>query len=88
MAKILTIDEMLATARNLQLPALQQHVKAVQDAGTALAADIARHLNINHSAATFEGLELAGTCSAFTPAHPGQPLPEVLREFDPDADWE
>jgi len=88
MAKILTIDEMIAIGLKLSLASLHQHIETVQDAGSALAADIARHLNINHSAATFEGLELAGTCSAFTPAHPGQPLPKALQEFDPDADWE
>ena len=88
MAKILTIDEMLTVGLKLKLPGFQRHVQAVQDVGTALAADIAQHLNINYSAATFEGLELAGTCSAFTPAHPGQPLPKALQEFDPDADWE
>lgn len=87
MTKLLSLDEMLDCAREMGLPEAALWAGQLESIGSTMAAGIADKLGVVSSDATAEGVAFAGTCARFSPAYEGQPCPEALEPFDPDADW-
>jgi len=89
MAKILTLDEMLAV---LDLCGAEDQVKhyrwGLELIGDRMAADIAERLGVARGPCESEDLAFAGTCAPFRPLTEGQKCPEELADFDSEADWE
>jgi len=87
MAKILNTDDLLEAA-SADLPNFDAHCDAIVAAVAALAADLAKHYDIEVGETTWEGKDFAGLCAAFYPANPGQECPEMIEEGDEGGDWE
>jgi hypothetical protein len=85
MAKMLTPEELYAVARQSNLPHLDEHVFRIQDAVAGLAEALGRHLDLSVGGTT---LDTDGTFSAIYPVIDNQEMPEALKPFDPEGDWE
>lgn len=86
--KILSIDNMIGAAEDSDLPDIERHVQAVEQAATELAEALAKHHGIGFQPATWEGEALAGCCAPFFPLTPNQPCPEPIDTRDEGGDWE
>lgn len=53
-----------------------------------IADTLAARLGIAAGVASFEGTAFCGTACAMLPAYEGQPMPEVLGEYDSPSEWE
>lgn len=85
MSKQLTLEELSVVAHNSGLPKLEQELVAVADAVSAFANKVAVHLGVACGEAE---ILPEGTFCGFSPVRPDQPLPEVMKPFDSEGDWE
>jgi hypothetical protein len=86
MTKLLNIDEMLDVLSIMQHPAFSTMKSAVGRIADEIGETIAESLGVECGSASYEGSAFAGTCVAFFAKAPGQPCPEVLRDFD-ESEW-
>ena len=82
MAKQLTLDELLDCLTVMNYPTARTCQAVIEAIGTVMADSIAAALGVTAGAATFQGAALAGKCSPFRPAFPGQPCPSPLSDYD------
>ena len=85
MAKILTIQEMLYLAEELDM-CKHDTFTAVIQAANHLADALADRLGVIHNGATYEGSDMEGLCVPFYPVHEGQD-PGPLDAYDKGGDW-
>lgn len=89
MSKQLTLDEMLIAASNSNMPGLDRYVEHLEALALDLGGDLARHLDIEGPVeCSLTAEEGGGIMGGFAPKFTGQPIPDVLKEFDTLADWE
>ena len=86
MAKQITLDEMAEILTRLEHPAAETFKLQLLDLGTAMAELIAEALDLDCNGASTEDCL---TAAPFWAGHPGQPMPSVLEDFDPEGtdDW-
>jgi hypothetical protein len=87
MAKQPTLDELLDCLTVMNHPTARACQAVIEAIGTVMADTIAAALGVTAGAATFQGAALAGTCSPFRPAFPGQPCPSPLSDYDSE-EWD
>lgn len=88
MSKQLNLDEMLEIITDENWPEAAGFKAVLETVGTSMAQIIGGRLNVSASKATSEGVLFAGTCAAFGPLMPSDPIPTALEPFDEGADWD
>lgn len=88
MSKILSIDNMLTIARDLELPDYDAFVEKAESVAGELAYAISQQLGVNCENANWMGEDMGGLCVVFRPTAEGQPCPAAIDEADSDGDWE
>ena len=78
MSMQMRVDEMIDAVGEYDPEAAKRYEAALVALADVMAADIARHYEIEASPAAHEGVGFAGLCAAFNPAKPGQPFPSDL----------
>ena len=85
--KILDINNMLDAAEESDMPNVEVHVQAMEEAADFLGKALAAHLKIKYGTATYEQ-GFGGLCASFSPAKKKQKCPPVIDEGDPGGDWD
>ena len=86
MAKVLTTDEMIDALNEINPDAASQFRDQLVTLADAVAEDLANQLGIATSGASNNTWE--GTMAIFKPAHDGQPMPDVLKDYDEGGEWD
>jgi len=91
MSKMLTFQEMLVAAHESEMPGVEKFLRDACELHEQLGSALADHLEIDGPVRCEfdpgDGVDLA-LMGGFAPRENGQPVPPVLEECDPDADWE
>ena len=85
--KILDVNNMLDAASDSDMPELEVHRVALEQAATALAQALAKHLHIAVGEDAVYEQGFGGLCAAFKPAYDGQDCPPEIDDGDPGGDW-
>lgn len=91
MTKMLTVDELLMAALRSDMPEAGAMAAALEEMASHLAARLAEHLGVEagRAEAIDDGLDDQPVLMVgLAPRNHGDSLPDVLRPFDPDGDWE
>ena len=86
--KNLKVDEMLALAKQLDVPNLNRYVTMFESAGTLLGVAIEQKLGVCCTSAVMQDLSLGGLTMGFYPREDGQPCPPQLAQYDPLGDFQ
>lgn len=84
----LTADEIIEAMQQSDHPRMKVHKAALEALVTAMAHDLADHIDIDAGKAEYMGRDLAGLCVPFQPRHRNQKMPDCLIGFDPEAGWD
>jgi hypothetical protein len=89
MPKNLTIDEMLLVASRSKMPGANVLIAEAIGLANVLAVELSNHLEVSgpNAEISYYSQDETGILVSFSPAHPDQPCPEVLRDFDTESDW-
>ena len=83
----LYLGEMLVIAR--ETPELAEEARQLQGQITALSDTLAKRLAAHHGVAVDPtSFDLGRFAASFSPAHPGQAMPERFKDFDTEAEWD
>lgn len=90
MAYQLKADEILEALSACGVDGTEELTQRFEAVVQEMAEKLASHLGIECGEASAQGIAFAGTCVAFLPVEPGQPLPDIFAqyEFDSAEEWD
>ncbi|MBB3268806.1 hypothetical protein FHW79_006482 [Azospirillum sp. OGB3] len=84
MAKIIDLDCLIQAARERGVPGVEECVRVIEEATSALAEEVAQRLGIVSTGAT---IDAGGLLATFYATNASQPCPELIDAGDAEGEW-